>query len=393
MKKAHTSPLWTRSFILLSLANFLMFTAFYFLIPTLPVYITKELGGNKSMVGIVLAVYTLSALIIRPFTGITIDTFGRKTIYLVALVLFSLVFNAYVFAESIVFLMVLRFMHGLAWGVTTTTGNTIVVDIIPPARRGEGIGIFGLSFTLAMALGPFLGMLIWSKADFHTVFVAAAGLSLLGWVLAMNVRYPAFKPLHGKSVQWKNLFEVKSMPVSLSLILLNITYGGVISFITLYGKEIGVGQPGIFFLVYAAGVAISRFFSGWVFDRKGPAMLIFLGISLMIIGFPILALVQTTAGYLIAAIVLGFGGGVVMPTFQAMVNNMVEPQRRGAANSTLFTALDLGIGGGMVLIGFLSDVMGISNAFLICSVLCLVSLIYYFAFVQTHYLKNKLVNI
>jgi predicted MFS family arabinose efflux permease len=110
----------------------------------------------------------------------------------------------------------------------------------------------------------------------------------------------------------------------------------------------------------------------------------------MMAGFPILAMVQSSAGYFIAAAMLGFGGGVIMPSFHAMVNNMVEPRHRGAANSTLFSALDLGIGGGMVVTGLLADAIGISNAFLACAGLCLVAMVYYFSYVHPHYLRHKL---
>ncbi|MCX6271840.1 MAG: MFS transporter [Bacteroidetes bacterium] len=385
--------LWTRNFILLSFANFLMFTAFYFLVPILPIYVVEVLKGKNSLVGLILASYTLAALIIRPFTGVTIDALGRRLIFLVSFIIFTLLFNLYIVATSVALLLALRFMHGFAWGVTSTAGNTLIVDMVPPSRRGEGIGIFGLSFTLAMAVGPLLGMLILNQNHYSLLFFSGFLLSLAGWILATQARYPGYVPLNGGKVKLKGLLEKKAVPVSLNLLTLNITYGGLISFITLYGKEIGIKNPGLFFFLYAIGVSVSRSSAGRIFDKKGPATLVGVGNVIVATGFILLASWKSVPGYFIAALLLGFGGGVIMPTFQAMVNNMIEPYRRGAANSTMFTALDLGIGLGMVTIGFLSQWTNLTIAFLCCSLLCILSLIYFFTLVLPHYKKCKIAGV
>lgn len=385
--KAH---LWTRNFILLSLANFLMFTAFYFLIPILPVYITAELGGNKSLVGVILATYTLAALIMRPLTGVAVDTVGRRMIFLVGMIIFTLMFNLYILASSIMLLLILRFIHGLAWGVTNTAGNTLVVDIIPPSRRGEGIGIYGLSFTIAMAIGPLLAILILQGSHYKLVFFCGFLMSLLGWLLATSVKYPVYLPLNGGKMKLKRLLEKRAVPVSVNLLILNVTYGGIITFIALYAKEVGVPNPGMFFLLYAIGVSFSRAGAGRIFDRHGPDYLVGVGSLILAFGFVLISLWKTVPGFYIASLLLGFGGGVIMPTFQAMVNNLIEPQRRGAANSTLFTALDLGIGTGMILTGLIAEVLSLTSAFLICSFIILAGLVVYLTWAGPHYKKHQI---
>lgn len=382
--------LWTRDFILMCLSNFLMFVAFYFLIPTLPVYLVERFHANKSQVGIILASYTLAALLIRPFTGVAVDSYGRKVIFLVFMAIFALLFNVYIIAGSLLLIFLLRFMHGFTWGVTTTASNTVIVDIIPAHRRGEGIGVFGLSFTVAMALGPFLGILISRTIEYRLMFFVAFLIGLGGWILAMNVRFPHYQPHKKSALKLANLFEKTSLPVSLILMLVNITYGGIISFIAIYGLETGIKDPSMYFLVYAIAVSLTRFGSGKFFNLFGPEKLMIAGLLFMGAGFPVLALLKGSLGFHFSAVLMGLGGGVIMPTCQTMVNNMVPAQKRGAANSTLFTALDLGIGIGMVFVGFIAEMTSLTTAFIWCTTLFVLAGILYYSFVQSHYDRHRI---
>lgn len=383
--------LWTRDFILLATANLLMAIAFYFMLPILPVYLSDKLNASKSEIGVILAFYTIATLFIRPFSGWALDSFGRKKIYLTAYFLFSLFFIGYPIALSVYLFMGFRFLHGLTWGVLTTSSSTIAVDIIPPSRRGEGIGIFGLSMTIGMALGPMLAIFITGQSRYLLLFLSAIGISLIGLIFTFVVRYPKFIPDKTRSIfSFKGLIEKTSIPVSLNMMIVQFTYGGVLSFIALYGKEIGVDNSGIFFLILSLGIGFSRVGSGKIFDISGPDKISLVGMILLIIGFPVLALVNNPIGFHISAVILGLGFGIIMPTFQTMVNNMVAPNRRGAANSTLFTCFDIGIGMGMIGTGVLSEWLGFSSTFLISSVVNLLALNVFLFFTINHYRRNKI---
>lgn len=387
MKKR--DKLWTRNFTLIGIANLLMAIAFYFLLPTLPLYLKETLGATSSQVGLVLAFYTIAALLIRPFVGYAIDSIGRKFIYLLSFIIFSALFVGYIFAISIGLMMVMRFLHGLTWGSLSTSGSTIAVDFIPASRRGEGISLFGLSMTIAMAIGPLIALIILGKMDYLWVFVIASSISITGLILALNIRFPEYKPNHdNRSFSVKRLIEKNSIPLSLNVLVVTTTYGGILSFSSLYGKEIGVANSGLFFLLLAVGIGVSRFFSGTIFDRVGPFRIVVIGMILLILGFPVLFLVPNSLGYHAAAVIIGLGFGIIMPTFQAMVNNLVQPDRRGAANSTYFTSFDLGIGLGMVLTGFVSEQIGLGKAFLICSIIETVALLM-FVFYSYKFYKNN----
>jgi predicted MFS family arabinose efflux permease len=365
--------------------------AFYFLISVLPIYVTDEMKADKSVVGLVLSMYTIAALFIRPFSGIAVDSIGRKVIYIWSFLIFSILFGLYGFVTTVFIMAVLRFSHGLAWGVTSTSGTTLAVDIIPPSRRGEGIGYFGLAMTLSMAIGPAIGLWLSRGGNYDRMFIAGFLLSLAGFILLLFIKYPEFIPHEDNTkFKWKNLIETKSLIPGFNVLLTQITYGGLLSFIALYGKEIGIANPGLFFVIYAGGLFLGRSFSGRIFDREGPLKVVSGGLILIIIGFLILALEKNYYGYLGAGIVMGLGNGIALPAFQAMVNNMVEVHRRGAANSTYYMIFDLGIGVGMALIGLISELSSISFAFVVCSGICTLALIYFLIFVLKYYRKNKL---
>jgi MFS family permease len=381
--------LWSRSFILIGIANLLMAIAFYFLLPTLPIYLKEKLGATSSQIGLVLAFYTVAALLIRPFVGYAIDTFGRKLIYLLSFIVFSTLFMGYILAVSIGLMIMIRFLHGLTWGSLSTTGSTIAVDLIPPSRRGEGISLFGLSMTIAMAIGPLIALSILGKTDYLWIFVIASGISIVGLILALNISFPAYKAsVANQAFTFRRLIEKTSIPLSLNVLVITIAYGGILSFSALYGKEIGVENSGIFFFLLSIGIGFSRFFSGNIFDKIGPYRIVIIGGFLLICGFPVLWLYPNVYGFHISAIIIGMGFGIIMPTFQAMVNNLVSPERRGAANSTYFTCFDLGIGIGMVFIGFISERIGLGRAFLICSFIEVLALlgfvVYTYKFYQNH---------
>lgn len=369
-----------------------MCITYYSLISTLPVYISEQLHANKSIVGIVLASYIVASIVIRPFSGFALDKFGRKTILLSSLLLYAMIFCGYTFAATILFLILLRFAHGFTWGITTIAQNTNIVDIIPASKRGEGLGYYALSTTMGMAIGPIIGLLILHRWGYYSMFFAGFFISLISFICAALVKYPHFNPCEENNhFSWPKLFEVQSILPSLNLTIIQITYGGLMSFIVLYGHEIGIINTSGFFLIYALGIASSRFISGKEFDKRGPRYILTLCISLLVIGFLILAFVKNPVGFYGSAIILGFGNGVIFPTFQTMVNNLSKPTRRGAANSTLYTALDLGMGLGMIVMGIISQSSSITTAFIVSAGICLIGLIYFIGFSLGHYEKHKLV--
>jgi len=384
--------LWTKDFILLGLASLLMSIGFYFLMPTLPIYVVDQLQANRGQVGYVLAAYTLSALIIRPLTGHVIDRIGRKWVFIISFLLFAFTLGIYPLASTFLLLLFLRFFHGFLWGISGTSGATLIVDVIPPARRGEGIGIYGLSMTIAMALGPVLALIIMGKDHYNTMFYSSMGVALAGFFFLLFVRYPRFEAKNHDPFRFKNILETKTLPLALVQLLFGVTYGGIVSFITLYAKEIEIQQASPFFFIFAAGIFISRLWSGKIFDQRGPKHLVQAGIILLISGFIILSLIKNRGGYYASAFFIGLGTGIIMPTLQAMANNVVDKHRRGAANATIITAFDLGIGLGSVWLGFFSEQITIGTTYLSCTLILALAFFYFrwkgYSYYEHHRLKE-----
>jgi MFS family permease len=380
--------IWNPKFILLASANFLMCVTYYAIISTLPIYLVNELKAGKSDVGLVLASYTIASIVVRPFGGFSLDKFGRRTVFLISLFLYSFFFCGYLLASSILLLIILRFMQGLTWGVTTIASSTIAVDIIPAEKRGEGIGYFGMSTTLGMSTGPIIGLFLYHQMGYTAVFVACIAASFISFVCASFIKLPEKALPENFELTLKNLFNKSAVLPSVNLLIIMSTYGGLLSFIALYGREIGVQNTSLFFLVFSIGIIISRFAAGKSFDKRGPLRILTVCLSLLMIGYPLLVIFHNPVGFYVSAIIIGFGIGVVFPIFQAMVNNLADPLRRGAANSTLYTALDIGMGAGMVVMGYIAEYVSISATFIVSMVIIAVGLIIFRKLVAPYYQEH-----
>ncbi|MFA6950675.1 MAG: MFS transporter [Lentimicrobiaceae bacterium] len=378
--------IWRKDFIFLILSNFLMYITYYAILSALPVYLVNELHSSKMQVGVVVGAYTIASVLVRPFSGFALDRFGRRTIFTLALIIYSLLFAGYLIAVTITSIILLRFAQGLTWGFTTVSGSTIAADIIPVTKRGEGIGYFALSTTLGMSVGPVIGLFISHHWGYTAMFVSGFFIAMasLAFAYAVHLRK---RFVVGKRIQfqWHTLFDMNSLRPSFNVFITMIAYGGLLSFIALYGSEIGIQNSSLYFLIFSIGIAISRLTAGKVFDKEGPRRIITFCLILLIIGFPLLAMAKNAILFYMSAIIIGFGNGVVFPTFQSMVNNLADTIHRGAANSTLYTAVDLGMGLGMILAGLIAQHYSISAIFWVSTFISVAGLIFFRFFVLSFY--------
>lgn len=352
------NSLWTKEFVILALSNFMLFVAFQMLIPTLPVYITDK-GGDQLAVGLVVSLFTVSALLVRPFTGKALDTMGRRPVLLSGLAIFLLAVFGYYWMASVALVLALRFVHGIGWGIVTTTYGTIVSDIIPAERRGEGMGYFGMFTNLAMAVGPLIGLWVSQSWGYGWLFGVSGGLTALAMILTRMVEIKApIGATQPAAAGNGGLFEKKALFPALLALLIGVMYGGIVSFITLFGKEVGIENVGLYFLFNAISLMLVRPLSGKLFDRKGPFWVLMPGGVVTGIAVLTLSYSTTEVGLIAAAILFGIGAGAVQPSLQAWTIQRVDPSRRGAATGTFFSAFDLGIGGGAMILGAIAKQTG-----------------------------------
>ena len=171
---SETKPvLWNRNFVQCCISYFLMNFAFYMLMPTMPVYLVEELGISTSEVGMVLSSYTIGLLCVRPFSGYLVDCFSRKPLYVFAFTIFACLFAGYWFVMTVYTIMAVRFIQGGFMGLTSVSGNTITIDVIPSKRRGEGMGFYGLTINLAMSLAPLVAVGLYDRHGFFWIIGVA----------------------------------------------------------------------------------------------------------------------------------------------------------------------------------------------------------------------------
>jgi MFS family permease len=377
------APIWNRDFSLLWVANFLMATSFYFLLPTVPPFSTDILGANKGQVGYLIGIYTISALAIRPLAGYLLDVAGRRVTYLVGLALFALIMFTYGWAPSFAFLLIIRFVQGLGWGTLTTGGSTVAADLLPPERRGEGLGYYGLTMSLAMAFGPLLATQLLGDGQYTRIFLLAGAIATAALLMALLIHYPRVAPA-GKKLSFDSFIDRKTLPISTINLLTMFGYGGIMSFITLFATERGL-DSGLFFLFYAAALSLSRPFAGRIQDKHGPNIILGTGLASLAAGFIVLSAAHSLPTLILASVLLGLGNGNVGPTLQAMALGLVAPERRGVASSTLFSATDLGIGLGSTVLGWVADATSLGTMFTVSGALLALPFAVFYLYVRRYY--------
>lgn len=371
--------LWTKDFISVSLSGFFTFLVFYTLMAVLPIYVIDDLGQKESQVGLVITVFLLAAVLIRPFAGIWLDTIGRRKILLSSLAFFAITSFFYIIATNFIALLALRFVQGITFGLATTAAGTIVAEIIPPKRRGEGMSYFGSAMILAMVFGPFLGITIMNHFSFNALFLISGIFAIISFFFGLNTKIPKQMIKTNIKINASNLIEKSVLPISLTAAVIAFGYSSVVSFITLYAKKLGfVEFASYFFIVYAVVVLMSRPFTGKLFDRKGENIIIYPGIILFTIGLLILSFSNLPIIFLLSAAMIGIGYGSITPSFQTLAINTVAPARKGMATATFFMFFDIGIGLGSYVLGIVTAKTSFHFMYVISAIVVLLTTFFYY---------------
>lgn len=369
--------IWTRDFIFILLANFFVFLGFQMTLPTIPLFV-EQLGGNEQLIGFVVGIFTFSALLLRPFAGHMLESRGRGFVYLIGLIIFVLSVGSYAFAVSILFLFIMRVVQGVGWGFSTTASGTIATDLIPPRKRGEGMGYFGLSGNIAMAFGPTLGLALTSHLSFTTFFLLCGGCGLAALILAAQIKYKKVEPIQVKTASAKfDFYEKTALQPSLLLLFITVTFGGIATFLPLYTAEKHVSGIEWYFLLYALAVLVTRLFAGKLYDKKGHQAIVIPGALLIFAAMLLLAWLPNTSILFIAAILYGLGFGSVQPALQAWAVDQAPMNRKGMANATFFSFFDLGIGVGAMIFGQIGHLLGYRSIYIASSISVLLTMVLY----------------
>ncbi len=365
---APRSPrLWNREYIKVMMCNFLLFFAFFLLTPLLPLYLDDQFDADKDTIGIVLSGYVVATLLVRPFSGFVVDTFSRKKVLMICFFAFFICFTGYVGAGTLLMFAVVRTVHGLPFGATTVANSTAAIDVLPSERRNEGIGFYGLSNNLAMAVAPSAGIYIYNRThDFSLLFWLSLVLAFAGFLCSTTVKLPQRARVEGKpKLSLDHFFLGRAWLLAVNICFFGLCWGVMSNYVAIYGREkMGITDgTGIFFMLLSCGLILSRLFGAKSLRAGRMTHNATIGVVLSLAGYSLFGFVATPWAYYASALLIGLGNGQMYPAFLNMFIKVARHDQRGTANSSILISWDLGTGLGIVLGGFIAELAGFTAAF------------------------------
>lgn len=371
-------PIWTRAFISLFTTNFSIFIIFYGLVSALPLYATDVLSRSDKDAGLLMTIFLISAIIVRPFSGKILDLIGKRKALWITLFLYLICTALYYFTEPFEALLVLRLVQGIFFSIATTASGSLAADNVPAARRGAGLGYFVMSTNLAVVVGPFVALTIIQFFSYDSMFLTLTALLIVGSLTALMI--PADKkltiPPTKTKLTWNDLFEKKALPIALNASIVAFSYASVLSYLSIYSQQKGVLHlTSSFFAIFAIVMLVTRPFTGKIFDEKGPKYIIIPGLISFFIGLVLLAVMNSPFLYLLSGAFIGLGYGAIVPSLQTLAIQSTKYERSGYATATFFTLFDTGLAIGSFILGIIATKLGYQNLYLLSSVIVIVALI------------------
>ena len=399
--------LWNRNYCKVMTANFTLFFAFYVLTPLLPLYLSESFGATKDMIGLVLSGYTITALLFRPFSGYVVDSFSRKKVLMLCFGAFSIFFAGYLAASTLLLFTIVRTLHGGPFGALTVANSTVAIDVLPSSRRTEGIGYYGLSNNLAMAIAPTIGIFIYRLTmSFELLFWLAFAVACIGWLVDATVKPSEKQIVKNKSkLSLDRFFLVRGWLLGVNMVAFGFSFGVLSNYLAIYGKEeLGItAGTGTYFMLCSVGLIASRIQGGKALRKGLLTQNAGQGIVISLIGYTLFILMHTLnqlfsihsslftyIGYYGSALLIGLGNGHMWPAFQNMTINVADNSQRGTANSTILISWDIGMGLGILLGGVIAEYFGYAASFWTVVAVNAAGVLTFFAATKTFFLRRNL---
>jgi len=387
--------IWTRSFVFVCLSNLAILANVHTIMPTLPLYVST-IGSSEKVIGFVIGVFPITAMALRPVVGMLLDKFGRKVLLFLGVAMTALICGSYILASTLMLLILARFLHGVAFSLSHTAIGTVAVDVLPPKRLGQGIGYFGLTSSISMAIAPAVGLWMAEKNGFFPLFLLSTSLAVLALILSFIATYGTDerntikKATIDKGLSWSDFVEIKAIPASIIVGLIAMLFGAVVTILVLFANQNGIANIGIFFTVNALAMIISRpLADGWC-NKKGERVVMLGGAAMLALCVFIITLSNNINHIIIAGVFYGLGLGFCIPVLQTMAIRDVLPQRRGAATGNFYSAFDLGIGAGAIIWAWIGAVIGYRWAFLLNLVpISLAGILYCYFYIRKLSIDNE----
>ncbi|MDE7153043.1 MAG: MFS transporter [Muribaculaceae bacterium] len=363
--------LWNSNYLKVLTCNFLLFFAFYLLTPLLPIYLDAQFHADKDVIGLVLSGYVVATLLVRPFSGFIVDSFNRRKVLILCFFLFFIAFAGYIGAGTLLMFAIVRTIHGLPFGASTVANSTVAIDVLPSSRRNEGIGFYGLSNNLAMAIAPSTGIWIYSvSGDFNLLFWISLIIAMIGFIFTTRIKFTTRTLVKNKPViSLDHFFLTKAWLMAVNMALFGLCWGVMSNYVAIYGQELLniTDGTGLFFMLLSAGLIIARLIGRRQLRRGQITQSCTVGVILSSIGYPLFAFSMYLGSwsYYVSALFVGLGNGQMYPAFLNMFIQVARHDQRGTANSSILISWDLGMGLGIILGGFVAQYVGYAAAFLV----------------------------
>ena len=390
--------LWNANYWKVMIANFTLFFAFYLLTPLLPLYLSEQFHATKDVIGIVLSGYTVMALLSRPFSGYLVDSFNRKKVLMWCFFLFFIFFAGYLAASTLLLFTIVRTLHGAPFGSVTVANSTMAIDVLPSSRRNEGIGYYGLSNNLAMAIAPTVGLLIYYEThNFQLLFWLALLIAGFGMLVDGSLKpHPQSLPKGGKTerkdangeplpsggagvgckalvgsplISLDRFFLTNGWLLAVNMVFFGFCFGVLSNYLAIYCKEVmgRTGGTGVYFAVLSVGLIASRLQGSKGLREGRLTRNAAEGVVFSALGYTLFVACPNDLGYYGSALLIGLGNGHIWPAFQNMMISMARNNQRGTANSTILVSWDVGMGLGVLIGGVASEYLGYVAAFWLVS--------------------------
>ena len=386
--------LWNRNYCKVMVANFTLFFAFYVLTPLLPLYLSEHFGATKDVIGLVLSGYTVTALVMRPFSGYLVDSFPRKTVLMVSFTAFAIFFAGYLAASTLLMFTIVRTLHGGPFGALTVANSTVAIDVLPSSRRTEGIGYYGLSNNLAMAIAPTVGIFVYRYThSFELLFWIALTVAVAGLTVDSTITIPAKELVQDKTkLSLDRFFLVRGWLLGLNMVAFGFCFGVLSNYLAIYGKEVmGItGGTGTYFMLCSVGLILSRLQGGRALRQGRVTHNAASGMVISLVGYTLFILVPNMVGYYTSALLIGLGNGHMWPAFQNMTISVAPNNQRGTANSTILVSWDVGMGLGILVGGIVAELLGYSAAFWTVAAVNAAGVLLFFIATRRFFLERNL---
>ena len=402
--------LWNRNYLKVMTANFALFFAFYLLTPLLPLYLYETFGATKDVIGLVLSGYTIVALLFRPFSGFFVDSFPRKMVLLIAYSAFAIFFAGYLAASSLLLFTIVRTLHGGPFGAVTVANSTVAIDVLPSSRRNEGIGYYGLSNNLAMAISPTFALFVYSEThNFQLLFWLAFAVALFGLIVDSTVTLKKPQPSsispQPSALRLDRFFLKSGWLIGVNMVFFGFCFGVLSNYLAIYGKQVlgMTGGTGAWFMLCSIGLILSRLQGGKALREGKLTQNASEGMVISLVGYTLFILMPTLSslfplpssilhliGYYGSALLIGLGNGHLWPAFQNMMISVAHHNERGTANSTILVSWDCGMGLGILVGGVIAELLGYSAAFWTVAIINLAGVTLYFVRTRQFFIVRRL---